>query len=198
MLYCPIVTIWQWVQPIRNTDLTCSANVSVIYCTKKGFGVFPKPFNMLFKNYFLGVGAGVVGKANGACAGAAVGLDAFLICSINCGSSVFCWPPLTVTFITSDNTIIVIAKTQVPFSRKSPVFYTPINCDEPEKFDDKPPPLGFWISTISPKRTHAIIKMIIITKYIFFYINWFSFLTVRSGLQSKAFFPGISIAIFYK
>ena len=32
-----------------------------------------------------------------------------------------------------------MASTQVPFSKKSPVFCTPINCDELEKLDDKAP-----------------------------------------------------------
>ena len=50
-----------------------------------------------------------------------------------------------------------MAKIQVPFSKKSPVFCTPINCDELEKFEDKPPPLGFCINTITPKSTHTII-----------------------------------------
>lgn len=140
----------------------------------------------------------VAGAVNGAAEGVADGLDAFLIISISCGSVLFCAPPLTDTLMISDNTIILIASTQVPFSKKSPVFCTPINCDEPEKFEAKPPPLGFWINTISPKRTHKIIVMMTKTKYISYDINLFFSLTVQSGLQSKAFFPETSQSIFYK
>ena len=87
------------------------------------------------------------------------GFEAFSVCSLNL-LSLFSVPPFTATLITSDKTISVIAKNQVPFSKKSPVFCTPISCEELEKLDDKPPPLGFCINTMSTKSTQTTIAMI--------------------------------------
>lgn len=101
---------------------------------------------------------------------ALLGFEAFSICSRSAGLSLLLdEPPFTATLIANDNTIRVIANAQVPFSKKSPVFCTPINCDELEKFDAKPPPLGFWISTISPNRAHTITVTMIKTIYISLY-----------------------------
>src|SRR6195952_4010099 len=140
---------------------------------------------MIFKALFVCINrqtyffAGAAGNVNGALAGAFGAANGAFNdlsnCSLYCESSLD-EPPLLTTLIAKDKTIKVIANTQVPFSKKSPVFCTPINCDELEKFDDKPPPLGFCINTIKPNSKHTTIMMINKTKYISFYINWFSFL----------------------
>src|SRR3569623_744220 len=127
--------------------------MSVSHSAKKGFGKLPKPFPIFYAlTYLFFCGGGIF--FNGVVvAGAAVPGADLLTCSI-----VFCVlasapllvVPLTETLTAMDNTISAMASIQVPFSKKSPVFCTPINCDELEKFDVKPPPLGFWINTIAP------------------------------------------------
>jgi hypothetical protein len=125
---------------------------------------------------FVVVGAGALGNVIGAVfVGIATGLEAFSIFSFRSGLSDFCTPFFTETLIANDNTINVMAKIQVPFSKKSPVFCTPINCDELEKFDDKPPPLGFWINTISTSSAQTMIAMINNNKYISYILIGFLF-----------------------
>jgi hypothetical protein len=135
---------------------------------QKGFeGKTPKPLVMFFKTayFFAGNCSGCVVGEFGAATGA---FNDFSNWSLYC-ESLLADPPFVTTLIANAKTIKVIANAQVPFSKKSPVFCTPINCDELEKFDDKPPPLGFCINTMIPKSIHTIITMIDNTKYISLY-----------------------------
>jgi hypothetical protein len=140
--------------------------------TKKAPVVFTGAKYFIIKTYgfFVGAGAGCDCCAPGAngdngAAEVLVGLDASFIASWFAEPVLLPVPLLTATLIASESTIKNIAKNQVPFSKKSPVFCTPINCDELEKFDDKPPPFGFCIKTMNPKSTHTTIA-IINNKYI--------------------------------
>src|SRR6185503_10364731 len=101
-----------------------------------------KPFYAFIGLNYLGFCGGILIGVGAGVAGVAAPLLTFSL--IFCCSGVILFfavpPPLTDTLIASDSTISEIANTQVPFSRKSPVFCTPINCDWLEKFDVKPPP----------------------------------------------------------
>ena len=111
-------------------------------------------------------GVGFAGITKGALAGAAEGFEALSIIAFFSELSFVFVPPLTETLMAKESTISAMASTQVPFSKKSPVFWTPINCDELEKLDDKPPPLGFCIKTINTSNRQIMIDMITKNKYI--------------------------------
>jgi len=131
----------------------------------------PKPFYLCLKLSayfpFLGCAWGRVGS--GALEAGAVGFEAasiFFCVSVAGPALLFEALLLADMLIARDNTIKDIASIHVPFSKKSPVFCTPINCDELEKLDVKPPPLGFWINTMAPNSTHTIIARMMNIKYI--------------------------------
>lgn len=97
-------------------------------------------------NYFLigcCTGGTAPGAVSGAVAGEFAGSVSDLSTRVSCTALAVDEPFFATTLIISDKTIKVIANTQVPFSKKSPVFCTPINCDWLEKLEVKPPPLGF-------------------------------------------------------
>ncbi len=133
------------------------------------------PYGFLVAGAVCGAGVTGFGTCGPNVPGAAM-LDGF-----EAACAAFTWselsdlvaPPFTATLIANDNTIRPIAKIQVPFSKKSPVFCTPINWDELEKFDDKPPPLGFCINTIKPKNRQTKIVMMINNMYISFLYYYF-------------------------
>jgi hypothetical protein len=98
--------------------------MSVKQETKKRLWIVPKPFFTIYKAYayFVLFGAGAAGTFNGVVAGAVdEGFEALSIWFCK-GFTVLAEPPLATTLMANANTITVIANTQVPFSKKSPVF----------------------------------------------------------------------------
>jgi hypothetical protein len=118
-----------------------------LFSAKKRLWKLSKTFQFIaIPAYFFPVppfceGAGK-GNDEGVVAGA-VGFEALSIVFCISGFPFFATPLLTEILMARDKTINEMANIQVPFSKKSPVFCTPINCDELEKLDVKPPPLGF-------------------------------------------------------
>jgi len=132
---------------------------------QRGFHTNPFFYYYGFTPFPLFAGGGIIGVG---VVPAPCAVEAFLTCSLYFELADVSVPPFTATFMAMANTIKNMASPQVPFSRKSPVFCTPINCDELEKFDDKPPPLGFCINTINTNNTQTTIDTISKNWYIMF------------------------------
>src|SRR5690606_5928603 len=66
-----------------------------------------------------------------------------------------------ITFTISAKTIMAITNPHVPFSKMSPVRFTPIKLVLPENPEDNPPPFGSWINTKKDSSTLARIINII-------------------------------------
>src|SRR5690606_9145169 len=143
-------------------------------------------------SYLLESGTVVAGAA---CCVAA-GLPKFNL-GVVAGASI--WsdkPPLLPTvgpiiLIPKLNTINNMINVQVPFSRKSPVRYTPITLLPPARADDSAPPFGFWINTMIASKTLTIIITtmddVVISLYAFNY-KFFSNSSIRVGKYD--FFSG--------
>src|SRR5690606_36933533 len=102
---------------------------------KKGHSVREWPLDVYCAVSEPGAASGAVTGGIGAVVGA-VGV----ICSVNP------LPPLLaeglITFTINGKTIMAITNPQVPFSKRSPVRFTPIKLVPPEKPEANPPPLG--------------------------------------------------------
>lgn len=95
------------------------------------------------------------------------------------------------------STIMAIAKPQVIFSSRSPVFFTPIIllAPEPPNWLESPPPLEFCASTTKIMRMATMIIKVIKNTYI---TIGFNALNLQSRMQSKPFFAETSKLISCK